>query len=58
MNVRESLHNHPKKVYLVYHNPVCHDLIIRSEFMEVVRMTELYAIYKNKTSSQPSEPLT
>ena len=50
INVRESLQNHPRKVYLVYHNPVCHDLIIRSEFMELVRVTDLYAIYKNRMS--------
>jgi hypothetical protein len=58
INVRESLQNHPREVYVVYSNPVCHDLIIRSEFMEVVRMNELFAIYKNKMSLHPSEPLT
>jgi hypothetical protein len=47
-NLRESLLTHPRKVYVVYHNPVCHDLIIRSDFLEVVRTTDLYAIYKSK----------
>jgi len=47
-NLRESLQSHPRKVYFVYHNPVCHDLIIQSSFLEVVRTTPLYTIYKNK----------
>lgn len=47
-NLRESLQSHPREVYFVYHNPVCHDLIIRSGFLEVVRTTDLYAIYKGK----------
>jgi hypothetical protein len=47
-NLRESLQNHPRELYFVYHNPVCHDLIIQSGFLEVVRTTDLYAVYKNK----------
>jgi len=48
-NLRESLQSHPREVYFVYHNPVCHDLIVRSGFLEVVRTTDLYAIYRNKS---------
>jgi SAM-dependent methyltransferase len=47
-NLSESLRNHPSDVYLVYNNPVCHDLIANSGFLGAVSVTELYAIYKNK----------
>jgi hypothetical protein len=61
-NLRKSLQSHPREVYFVYHLPVCHDLIIQSGFLEVVRTTDLYTIYKNKllTSSVsiPKQELT
>ena len=48
-NLRESLRSHPRQVYLVYHNPVCHELIVRSGLLEVVRVTKSCSIYKNRT---------
>ena len=53
-NLKESLKSYPREVYFVYHNPVCSDLIIRSGFLEVVRTTDLYAIYRNKMPASRS----
>lgn len=60
-NLTESLQNHPRDVYLIYHNPTYHNLIMETGFLEVVRMTELYTLYKNKMpirSTQHSEQST
>lgn len=51
-NLRESLKNHPRQIYVIYHNPVCHDLIIGLDFIQVVSSTKLYIIYKNKILPQ------
>jgi len=56
-HMRESLQNHPRQFYLVYHNPVCHDLIVQTDLFEVVFVSKLYAVYKNKMLTQaPEEP--
>jgi hypothetical protein len=47
-SLKESLQNHPRQVYLVYHNPFCHDLIVQSGVLEVVHVAELYAVFKNR----------
>jgi hypothetical protein len=48
INLKESLQNHPRQVYLIYHNPVCHNLIMRLDFLEVSSVAQLYTIYKSK----------
>jgi len=47
-NLRESLQSHPRQIYILYNNPVGHHLIVESGFLEVVRVTKSYGIYKNK----------
>src|ERR1700730_12933596 len=51
-NLRESLQNYPRQFYLVYHNPVCHDLVIESGFLEAVRVTGLYNIYRSRMPAE------
>jgi hypothetical protein len=48
INLRESLRCHSRQIYIVYHNPVCHNLIMQYNFLEVISVTGLYAIYKSK----------
>ena len=56
LNLSESLRQNPRRIYLVYYNPVCHDLIADSEMMEVVRVTDLYTIYRNKDAGSDRAP--
>jgi hypothetical protein len=56
-NLRESLQSHPRQVYLVYHNPVCHELIVESDLFDVVLATSLYAVYKNRMLPRESAAL-
>src|SRR4029077_8468586 len=48
INLRESLQSYSRQIYLIYHNPVCHNLIIQLSFLETISVTKLYAIYKSK----------
>jgi SAM-dependent methyltransferase len=50
-NLRESLRGYPRQLYLVYHNPVCHNLIMQSGFLEAVRVLKSGSIYKNRISA-------
>jgi hypothetical protein len=47
-NLRESLQSHSRQIYLIYHNPVCHNVIMEFAFLEPISVTELYTIYKSK----------
>jgi SAM-dependent methyltransferase len=52
--VRESLQSHPRQFYVVYHNPVCHDLIVQTDLFEIVFVSKFHAIYKNKMPARAS----
>jgi SAM-dependent methyltransferase len=45
-NLRESLKNHPRQLYIVYHNPMCHAVMLSCGFLDVVNKTALYILYK------------
>jgi SAM-dependent methyltransferase len=47
-NIRLSLENHPRKIFIVYRNPICHDLLDSSEFLQLVGQNRFLRVYASK----------
>jgi len=44
-NLQESLHSHPREVYLVYHNPLLEEVLSQNPALRKLGGTHQYAIY-------------
>ena len=47
-NIEESLHIYPREIYIAYLRPVYRNVLDKSEFLQEIKETERYIIYKNK----------
>jgi len=47
-NLEESLREHPRKVYLLYHNPLLEHVLAESASLEKIRGTRQYAMYVSR----------
>lgn len=47
-NIQGSIRRYPRDIYLAYLKPVYRDVFERAGFLQIVKETERYVIYKNK----------
>ena len=50
-NIEDSFRRYPRDIYIAYLKPVHRDVFDRASFLEIVKETERYVIYKNKSAA-------
>jgi SAM-dependent methyltransferase len=50
-NLEQSLRNHPRKVYLLYHNPLLEHVMLDCGFLEKIHGTHQYSMFRSRQSS-------
>jgi hypothetical protein len=53
-NIRRSLEVKPRPVFVLYKNPIANAVFEKQEFLQTVKITEQYAIYKNELTGVQS----
>lgn len=51
LNIEDSINRYPRKIYIAYLKPVYRNVFDRAVFLQVVKETERYVIYKSKQSA-------
>jgi hypothetical protein len=46
-NIEESIHRYPREIIIAYLKPLHRDVFDRSQFLQIVKETERYTIYKS-----------
>jgi hypothetical protein len=51
-NLERSLRKHPRRVYLLYHNPLLEHVLSESAFLEKIGGTHQYALYRRRSNEK------